>query len=89
MKKVRNATVTVPTMKLRTPFVTETAAPDHVVLRLEEAEASFARGQVVDISRSRVDEVVDVVDECRDECVTDTGDRDEDDEACHPGRNAA
>jgi hypothetical protein len=29
MKKVRNATVTAPTMKLSTPFVTEIAAPDN------------------------------------------------------------
>ena len=39
----------------------------HVVLRLEETEPSLALGQVVDISRSRIDEVVDVVDERRDE----------------------
>jgi hypothetical protein len=39
----------------------------HVVLRLEEPEPPPALGQVVDIARSRIDEVVDVVDERRDE----------------------
>ena len=40
---------------------------DDVVLRLEEAEPALALRDVVDVSRRRVDELVHVVDERRDE----------------------
>ena len=40
---------------------------DDVVLRLQEAEPAPALGQVVDVAGQRLDEVVDLVDERRDE----------------------
>ena len=47
---------------------------DDVVLRLEEAEPPLALRQVVDVAGTRVDELVHVVDERRDEERADAGD---------------
>jgi hypothetical protein len=48
-----------------------------VVLRLQEAEAASPFRHVVDVARQRLDEVVHLVDERRDERVADRGDRDQ------------
>ena len=74
---------------LRSALVHVSLEPLHdVVPSLEEAEASLALGQVVDISRSRVDEVVHVVDERRDEREADRRDGCEHEQASDPRSEA-
>ena len=59
---------------------------DDVVLRLQEAEPALALGQVVDVAGDGLDEVVDLVDERRDEGVADPGDRRDRQDVGDPGR---